>query len=310
MPEPKVSRPRKVFSRGERAPVVVGIGEILWDMLPSGKQLGGAPANFAFHARSLGARSAIVSAVGRDALGREILGALEAAGLETRFISLVDAHPTGTVGVELDIEGVPRFTIADGAAWDFIPSNANLLGLAVAADAVCFGTLAQRSPVSRAMIRAFLEATRPECLRVFDVNLRQSSHSRELLDDFLRKSSVLKVNEEELGVLTRLFSLSGSDTQVLTRLLEAYPLELIALTLGKRGSRLFSLKGESYCPAPAVEVSDTIGAGDAYMAALVMGLLKGKSLVEINDRANRVAAFVCTQPGAWPRIPASLSAWD
>lgn len=299
--------PRRGSLQRKTKPVIVGIGEILWDLLPSGKTLGGAPANVAFHAQSLGGASKIVSAVGRDGLGREILRVLEAEGVSTDFVSVLDHHPTGTVKVKLDDEGVPKFTIAESVAWDFIPTSPRLRRLAARADAVCFGTLAQRSAISRRTIRDFLDATRPECLRVFDMNLRQRYYSEELLDELLRRTTVLKMNDVEFGILARLLALPDAETDGLIRLMKKYPLKLIAVTRGDKGSRLFCLEREISSPAIPVDVVDTVGAGDAFTAALVMGLLRGVPLFDINRWAVRIAAFVCSKPGAWPRIPESLS---
>jgi fructokinase len=288
-------------------PVVVGIGEILWDMLPSGKRLGGAPANFAVQARSLGAEGLIAGAVGGDALGREILKSLAARGIPPDFIAVVPDAPTGTVAVKLDAEGVPEFTIASPVAWDVLRSTPALTALASKADAVCFGTLAQRSLVTRTTIRDFLDATRPECWRVFDLNLRQRFYSREIIADLLGRSRILKLNDEELGTIAGLFSLAGGETDILARLRDTFSLEIIALTKGSGGSRIFGRGSDSVHPGFSVDVVDTVGAGDAFAAALVMGILDNKSLGEINEAANRLAGRVCSQRGAWPEIPAETA---
>jgi fructokinase len=288
-------------------PVVVGIGEILWDVFPSGKHLGGAPANVAVQARSLGAEGIVVSAVGDDEDGREILETLFARGLNREFVATVPGARTGRVTVALDAEGVPEFTIHERVAWDVLPSTPALSSLAARAEAVCFGTLAQRSPVSRASIRAFLEATKPDCLRVFDVNIRQRFYSLEIVRDLLARSQVVKLNEDELRTLAEMFSLRGTERDLLSWMLDLFPGEVIALTRGRRGSWIFGRKAESHHPGFDVEVVDTVGAGDAFTAALVMGLLEKWNLDEINERANRVAAFVCSREGAWPEIPADLA---
>lgn len=292
-----------------RAPLVVGLGELLWDLFPDGRQMGGAPANFAFHARALGTSSVIISAVGDDPAGREILAELERRGFDLSGIAVVSGAPTGTVTVDLDAGGIPRYTIHEGVAWDIIPWTADLRDLAARADAVCFGTLAQRAPVTRATIRAFLEATRPDCLRVFDLNLRQAYFSRDIVAGLLERSTVLKLNDEELETVARLLSLPGSETGALAALLEAFPLALIALTKGRAGSRLYGKGVDQITPGYAVETADTVGAGDAFTAALVAGLLKTKNWEEIGDRANRIAAYVCSRKGAWPDLPAELSSW-
>jgi len=291
-------------------PLVVGIGELLWDLLPDGRQMGGAPANFAYHARALGAASMIVSAVGDDRSGREILEELDRRGLDRSGIAITKDAPTGTVTVDLDAGGIPRYTIHDGVAWDAIPWTSALADLAARADAVCFGTLAQRSPVTRGTVEAFLDATRPDCLRVLDLNLRQSYFSRDIVVGLLGRSTVLKLNDEELGTAGQMLSLPGPESQALAGLLEAFPLALIALTKGRAGSRLYGRGVDHSTPGYPVETADTVGAGDAFTAALVAGLLKKKSWSEIGERANRIAAFVCSRKGAWPDLPAELSSWS
>jgi fructokinase len=290
-------------------PLVVGIGEILWDLLPDGKQMGGAPANFAFHARTLGAASVIVSAVGDDPPGREILAQLGSRGLDASGIATMSSAPTGTVTVALDAGGIPHYTIHEGVAWDVIPWTAGLGDIASRADAVCFGTLAQRSPVSRATIGAFLDATRPDCLRVLDLNLRQSYFSRDIVRGLLGCSTVLKLNDDELGTVAGLLSLPGPETRVLAGLLEAYPLTMIALTKGPTGSRLFGRGVDLGHPGFPVETADTVGAGDAFTAAMVTGMLRHKGWDEIGERANRIAGYVCSRKGAWPELPAELASW-
>jgi fructokinase len=290
-------------------PLVVGIGEILWDILPDGRQMGGAPANFAYHARALGAASVIVSAVGDDEPARAILAELGRLGLDRSGIAIMSAAPTGTVTVGLEGDGMPRYTIHEGTAWDVMPWSAALGDLAARADAVCFGSLAQRSPVSRATIGAFLDATRPYCLRVLDLNLRQSYFSRDIVHGLLGRSAVLKLNDDELRTVAELLSLPGAETRVLTGLLEAYPLTMIALTKGRLGSRLFGREVDLSHPGHPVETADTVGAGDAFTAALVAGMLKKKGWDEIGGRANRIAGYVCSRKGAWPELPAELAAW-
>jgi fructokinase len=290
-------------------PLVVGIGELLWDLLPDGRQMGGAPANFAFHAQALGASGMIVSAVGDDRSGREILEELGRRGLGRSGIAVVSGAPTGTVTVALDAGGIPHYTIHEGVAWDVIPWTAGLGDLAARADAVCFGSLAQRSPASRAAIGAFLDATRPDCLRVLDLNLRQSYFSRDLVVGLLGRATVLKLNDEELRTVSLMLALPGSESRALAGLLEAYPLSLIALTKGPSGSRFFGRGVDISHPGYPVETADTVGAGDAFTAALVTGMLRRKSWPEIGERANRIAGYVCSRKGAWPDLPAELAAW-
>jgi fructokinase len=292
----------------DRRLTVVGLGEILWDLLPAGRQLGGAPANFAYHAQALGGAGVVVSCVGADDAGREILRRLEKRGLATRYIATDPDHPTGTVSVALDVRGNPDFTIHEGVAWDFLPRAPELLELAARADAVCYGSLAQRSSVTRETIRAFLEATRPECLRVFDVNLRQRFFSEGIVRASLDRADVLKLNEEELPVVAELLGVEGTETEMLDVLLDRFSLRAVALTRGERGS-LLRRPGETaeHPGFQREEIADTVGAGDAFTAAMVMGLLQERDLWAVCEGANRLAAYVCSQPGAMPAVPPELT---
>lgn len=287
--------------------VIVGLGEILWDMLPTGKQLGGAPANFAYHAQALGGRGVVVSCIGNDELGEEILSRLKALGLESGYIGVDKKHPTGTVTVELDKDGKPNYTIHENVAWDYIASNSGLLELAAQADAVCYGSLCQRSQVSRDTVRDFLGATRSDCLRVFDINLRQSYFNEEIIRTMLELSNVLKLNDEELPVVADLLGFGGSETEMLSRLTDLYELRMIALTRGASGSRLYAQGEDSNHQGFSATIADTVGAGDSFTAAMTMGMLYGKPLDWINEYSNRVASFVCSQSGATPRLPDSLT---
>ena len=289
---------------------LVGLGEILWDMLPDGKKLGGAPANFAYHAQALGGRGVVVSCVGDDELGREILTRLEQLGLSRDYIGIDKDHPTGTVTVELDEHGKPDYIIHENVAWDFIGPNSGLAELAAQTDAVCFGSLCQRSDVSRGTVTRFLEDTGTHCIRVFDINLRQAYYSRDVIERMLGLSTVLKLNDEELHVVARLFEICGSETDILARLVESYGLRLIALTRGAKGSRLYGPAGDSAHPGFPAAIIDTVGAGDAFTAAITLGLLHNRPLDTINEHANRVAAYVCSQSGATPGIPDSLAILD
>jgi fructokinase len=281
-----------------KKPVIVGIGEILWDILPSGKRLGGAPANFAYDAAALGARSCIVSAVGDDPAGREILEHVRRAGIDPEYIAVDPEHPTGTVSVQVDCRGIPSFTIHEGAAWDNIVFNERSGDLAAAADAVCFGTLAQRSETSRKSIFRFIKSIPSDCLCVFDVNLRQRYYSNEIIRESLKKCDVLKLNEQELPVISEILSISGSESEILQRMILDCGLKLVALTLGEKGSRLASSSEVSFLEAMKVPVVDTVGAGDAFTAALTMGLLQRLPLRVIHENATRLAGFVCTHHGA------------
>jgi fructokinase len=282
------------------------VGEVLWDLLPGGAQLGGAPANFACHARALGADAGIVTRVGRDALGREVLERLSAAGLPAGLVQLDERAPTGTVTVRLEPGGVPCFTIHEGVAWDGLLASDEALAAAARADAVCFGSLAQRCEPARGSIRRLVAATRSDALRIFDVNLRQPFYSRETLDESLRLANVLKLNDGELPVLASLYGLDGSVDEQLDALAGRFELRLVALTRGGHGSRLRGPAGASDHPGIEAAVRDTVGAGDAFTAALAMGLLLGWPLERTNARANEVAAFVCSCAGATPPLPPQL----
>ncbi len=284
--------------------VVVGIGELLWDELPAGRQIGGAPANFAYHAQSLGVNSFIVSATGGDERGREIQRELERKGLDTKYISVDQNHPTGSVAVSLDADSIPEYTINDNAAWDFIPQTPAHIELASRTNAVCFGSLAQRSSVSRETILAFLSATRSNCLRVFDVNLRQAFYDRHIITESLGLANILKLNEHELAVLASLLGMNGDTPALLDNLATAYDLNVIALTRGERGCVILTDEQTTeHKGFPQDRLGDTVGAGDCFSAVLTMGLLNDEPLESIAAQANRLAAFVCTQEGAMPVMP-------
>ncbi len=287
-----------------KPPVIIGLGEVLWDLLPAGRQLGGAPANFAYHAQGLGAETWLVSAVGRDELGREALAQLRAAGLDVRHVAEMATHPTGTVGVELNAAGQPRFTIHENAAWDYLELDEGALALAPRADAVCFGSLGQRGPVARAAARRFLAATRPDCRRVFDVNLRAPHFTAGVVLDSLAIATALKLNEDELPVVAGFLGLPANEAAVFSRLWTAFPrLELVALTRGERGASLLTRTERVDLPAiPPAVLADTVGAGDAFTAAMVCGRLERRPLRAIGERAVRLASFVCSRPGAMPDL--------
>jgi fructokinase len=285
---------------------LVGLGEILWDMLPTGKQLGGAPANFAYHAQALGANGVVVSCIGDDDLGKEVLSRLGGLGLDCRYIAVDKAHPTGTVTVKLDENGEPDFTIHENVAWDFIPLSADLLELADRTDAVCFGSLCQRLEVSRDTVRRFLQATKPDCIRVFDINIRQSFYNKDIVHAMLGLSNVLKLNDEELTIVADLLDITGSQSDILSQLTQRYKLRVIALTRGARGSRLYAQGQDSSHPGFSAQVADTVGAGDSFTAMMTLGLLRGEELYKINEDANRIASYVCSQSGATPELPDDL----
>jgi len=286
--------------------VVAGLGEALWDVLPDGEQIGGAPVNFAYHITALGGRGLPVSTVGDDERGRRALEELSARGLPVSAISVDPARPTGYVAANVDEKGVAHYVFPDDVAWDNLTFSPETLGRARTLAAVSFGTLAQRSPVSRQAIACFLSAMPEKALKVFDVNLRQNFYSREVIERSLKRADMLKISDEELPVLRSMFDLTGDDASVLHALLRKNCLRICVLTRGARGGLLVSVDEISDHPGVAAEVADTIGAGDAFSAAVVLGHLLGLSLDEINERANRLAAFVCSQSGAMPAIPAEL----
>jgi len=286
---------------------IIGIGEILWDLLPSGKQLGGAPANYAFHARGLGARSRVISRVGRDPLGAEILQRLGALGLPTDVIQVDPSAPTGTVSVELLAGGQPRFTIHEDVAWDRLALEATALVAVAEADAVCFGTLAQRREPARGTIQALLAAVRPGALRILDLNLRQHYFSRDIIETSLRLANIVKCNDSELPVLAEMLALRGSARGQIEQLARTHGLRLVCLTRGAQGSLLYAGGQWAEDPGEPVVVKDTVGAGDAFTAALAAGMLAGQPLDTINRRANQVARYVCSCEGATPPLPADLS---
>ncbi|MDE5840230.1 MAG: carbohydrate kinase [Muribaculaceae bacterium] len=287
---------------------VVGMGEALWDILPEGKKIGGAPANFAYHVSQFGLPSCVVSAVGDDHLGKEILDNFTSKGLN-QLISVVP-YPTGTVQVELDEAGIPMYDIKENVAWDNIPFNEALEGLAKETKAVCFGSLAQRNVVSRETINKFLDAMpeREDSLVVFDVNLRQGFYTKEILCNSMERCNILKINDEELVTVSRMFGYPGIDLQdKCWILLGKYNLKMLILTCGINGSYVFTPGNVSFQPTPKVEVADTVGAGDSFTAAFVASILKGKSVAEAHSIAVRTSAFVCTKKGAMPVLPSDLT---
>ena len=289
--------------RGQPAPVIVGVGEVLWDIFPDGEHFGGAPANVAVHAAGLGAEAVMISAVGQDARGDEALQRVAERGVDTSAIARLADHPTGVVRVSVDSVGVPSYDIATGSAWDFIPWTDAVERAAQRADAICFGTLAQRSVASRATIRRAVQATRKPAWRLFDVNLRQSYYDAGVVVESLELANAVKLNEEELPIVARLCGLARARAaEQLHALCERFELRLAALTLGARGSLLIGAGAEWSAVAPHTPVVDTVGAGDAFTAALLVGILGGASMEAANQRANAVAAYVCSQPGATPKL--------
>lgn len=287
--------------------LIVGMGEALWDMLPDGKKIGGAPANFAYHASQFGLDSCVVSALGNDKLGDEIFEVFNEKKLVCH-VERVD-YPTGTVQVTLDEEGIPCYEIKENVAWDNIPFTDNLKRLALKTRAVCFGSLAQRSSVSRNTINRFLD-TMPDVegqLKIFDINLRQQFYTKEVLSESLKKCNVLKINDEELIIVSRMFGYPGIDLEDKCWILLAkYNLKMLILTCGTNGSYVFTPGAISFLETPSVPVADTVGAGDSFTAAFCASILAGKDIRTAHQLAVDASAYVCTQSGAMPVFPDAL----
>ncbi len=295
---------------------VVGVGEVLWDLLLTGPQLGGAPANFAYHAHALGAEARVITRVGKDDYGREIIRRFQEMGLPEAGVQVDETAPTGTAKVELSGAGLAHFTIQENVAWDFLAQTEEALAAAHQADAICFGSLAQRSEPSRSTIQQLVVVAPAGSLRVLDINLRQQFYSRGVIEESLRLANVLKLNDDELATLAAMFNSANTRTgesalhkikQQIERLAQTFDLRLVALTRGANGSLLWQEGRWSDCASRPVTVVDTVGAGDSFTAALVLGLLRKMDLDEINAVANDVARYVCSQAGATPVLPTELA---
>ena len=287
--------------------VIVGMGEVLWDMLPEGKKIGGAPANFAYHVSQYGFDGCVVSAVGDDKLGNEILESFNNRRLN--YLIQRVPYPTGTVQIELDEAGIPCYEIKENVAWDNIPFTVDLEKLAKKTRAVCFGSLAQRNTVSRETINRFLDVMSDAAgqYRVFDVNLRQGFCDKEILCNSMKRCNILKINDEELIAVSRMFEYPGINLEDKCRaLLSEYGLEILILTCGVNGSYVFTRENVSFVNTPKIEVADTVGAGDSFTATFISAILKGKSIREAHELAVEVSAYVCTQNGAMPELPISI----
>ena len=286
---------------------IIGIGEALWDCLPEGRKIGGAPANFAYHAGQFGFKSLAISAVGDDLLGREIKERFDQIGLDYRLETV--PYPTGAVLVTLDEKGIPCYEIKENVAWDNIPYSSELEELAKNCKAVCFGSLAQRNEVSRETINRFLDAMpdSDDSYKIFDINLRQYFYCKEIVGNSFAKCNVLKINDEELAVLSEMFGCQGlSQEDVCKKLLNDYGFRMLILTCGTDGSYVFSADEVSFQNTPKVEVADTVGAGDSFTGSFIASILRGKSIPEAHKRAVEVSAYVCTQKGAMPVLPESM----
>lgn len=284
--------------------IVVGIGELLWDVLPESKKMGGAPANFAYHVSQFGIPGTVVSAIGHDKYGEELIEQLSDKPLNLE-LQTVD-YPTGSVIVELDEMGVPTYDIKQNVAWDNIPFTPELQALAKRTTAVCFGSLAQRNIVSRDTIHKFIDAIPDEKgrLKIFDINLRQGFYTPEIIEESLNRCNVLKINDEELVIISRLFGYPGIDLQdKCWILLGKYNLDMLVLTCGVNGSYVFTPGNVSFVDTPKIVVADTVGAGDSFTAAFTSAILEGKSVRQAHELAVNVSAYVCTQHGAMPTLP-------
>jgi fructokinase len=292
---------------------VIGVGEVLWDLLLTGPQLGGAPANFAYHAHALGAQAQVITRVGKDDYGREIIRRFHEMGLPETGVQVDETAPTGIAKVELSGDGLAHFTIQENVAWDHIAVTTEALVAASEAHAICFGSLAQRSEPSRNTIQQLVAAAPADALRVFDINLRQQFYSRDVIEQSLQRANVLKLNDDELPTLAAMFNLTGAAEDHIERLAQMFGLRLVALTRGANGSLLYQKDNDnnevrwSDCASRPVKVVDTVGAGDSFTAALVLGLLRKMDLDEINAIANEVARYVCSQPGATPALPTEFA---
>lgn len=277
---------------------IIGLGEILWDMLPTGKQLGGAPANFAYHVCRLGGNGWAVSAISDDELGREIKNTLSTKKLNTILEEVNE--PTGTVQVTLNAAGVPTYDITEGVAWDHIPFTERIGDLAKETSAVCFGTLAQRSPESRATIHEFIENMPDGSLKVFDINLRQKYYDEKIISDSLRLADILKINDEELEIVSRMLCLTGTSEERCRAISREFNLKFVILTMGGDGSKVI-LEDRVHLSTPGkINIVDTVGAGDSFTAAFMLAYLRGESIEKAHTLATEVSSYVCTKAGAMP----------
>ena len=283
-------------------PMVLSIGEILWDVLPTGKRAGGAPVNFSYHAAKNGAEGYAISAVGRDDLGRELEEAVHQAGVDA--VLQHNDHPTSTVEVQLT-EGIPQYVFKPDVAWDHLEYTDDLAGLASKADAVCYGTLGMRSSGSRETCLQVLRHTKSQAMRFFDINLRGTFYSKDLIQELLDMATVFKLNDEELVTLRDMFHVPGATDDELCRwFMDQWHLDTIVLTAGSDYSTIYLADGQSsHLPTPEITVADTVGAGDAFSGTFAINRLLGASLTQAHRAAVNTAAFVCTQQGAWPEYP-------
>lgn len=280
--------------------IVVGLGEILWDVFPERKVLGGAPANFAYHVSQFGFNGYAVSAIGGDLLGKEILANLQQKGLN--YLIETTDFPTGTVQVSLNKAGVPQYEILENVAWDNIPFTARTENLAKNTRTACFGSLAQRSAVSRTTIRQYLENMPKDSLKIFDINLRQQFYTKELIHESLELANMMKINDDEILIVADLYGWSGEEQDICKHLLDEYKLDMLILTKGTQGSFVFTPRQTSFQSTPKVHVADTVGAGDSFTAAFVAAYMHGERIEDAHQLAVEVSAYVCQQHGAMPKL--------
>lgn len=286
--------------------IIVGLGELLWDVFPERKVLGGAPANFAYHVSQFGFNGYTLSAIGDDLLGKEILKSLE----EKKLNYLVETtdFPTGTVQVTLSGEGIPNYEICENVAWDNIPFTEKTKNLAENTAAVSFGSLAQRNKKSHETIKKFLKTVPSDCLKIFDINLRQHFFSKEIIEESLHLANILKINDEEIEILAELFNIKELDEENRCKtLLDKFDIDLVILTKGTKGSYVIGKGETSFQPTPKIHVADTVGAGDSFTAGFVASYLHGNGIAEAHQLAVEISAYVCQQHGAMPQLPDSLT---
>ncbi len=282
---------------------IAGIGELLWDVLPESEQLGGAPINFAYHVSALGAEAVAISTIGNDRRGEKALKELQNKGVDTSYISVLEQFPTGYVTARVDGKGIAAYEFPDDVAWDHLVINPAAQQCAAELNAICFGTLGQRSDPARLTIQRYLQSTTDTIVKVCDLNLRQNFYSRTTIETSLRLSTILKLNDDELTIVSSLFLFDGSEHEKLEALRKHFDLDLVILTRGSNGSILLTEDEISRHQGIDTKIVDTIGAGDSFTAAVVTGLLLNKTLDEINEKANCLAAYVCSQSGAMPPVP-------
>ena len=285
---------------------IAGIGEVLWDHFPTGKRLGGAPLNFCYHCQQFGAKSYPISSVGTDLAGDELLRALEARGIPRDYVFRSDAHPTGKVDIRIDTTGIHAFTIHRNTAWEHLTRRPAIDTLAPQIDALCFGTLGLLNPVTRLTLKHFLMSVPDTAWIIFDINLRQQLYNKASILESLEACHVLKISDDELPQLVEMLAIHGSTEAQLLRIMHRFNLKLIAYTRGANGSLLITPEARHEHSGIDVTAVNTVGAGDSFTATLCIGLLAGVPLQEINESANHVGAFVCTQDSATPTLPEAL----